>query len=72
MHPDVTFFRVRPSNLAAASLSGEKAARSVRTSTIALQLRNSFARGAATFLDAEPTLPLSVQWDNGLLATNQR
>ena len=42
LHPDVTFFRVRPSSVAATPLSGEKGSRSVRTSTVALQLRNSF------------------------------
>jgi eukaryotic-like serine/threonine-protein kinase len=72
LHPDVAFFRVHSSGVVATPLATEKGSRAVRASSVALQLRNCFARGAATFLQGEPSLPLAVQWDNGILATNER
>ena len=69
MHPDVAFFRIRSPGAVSIPLSTEKG---VHTSALLLQLRNCIARGAATFVQAEGMIPLTVQWDNGILASGQR
>jgi eukaryotic-like serine/threonine-protein kinase len=72
LHPDVAFFRVRASGAGMNPLSNEKNPRTARTAPLTLQIRNSVARGAATLLEDESPLALSLQWDNGIFASGQR
>jgi len=64
-HAEAAFVRARPAPDAAASESVASA-----TPLARLELVNTIARGEAVFLAVEDLQPISLLWDNGLLATS--
>ncbi|MBL9125936.1 MAG: hypothetical protein JNG90_20000 [Planctomycetaceae bacterium] len=68
-HADVSFFNVDAPPGASTMVMMEDTAPALPT---ALELRDSIARGEAVFLRVHDLQPVSLNWQNGFLATGQR
>jgi hypothetical protein len=67
-HEQVAFIRAKPAPDADASSDSSRAATPLAT----IELTDCVARGEAVFLSVEDLQPISLVWNNGLLATSEQ